>query len=113
MDDCIFCKIIKGEIPSTIVYETDDLIAIKDIDPQAPFHVIIFPKAHIESPARITDDNYEIAGKMVLAAAKIAKQEHLDDGYRIVANCGVVGGQTVQHFHMHMLAKRNMGWPPG
>lgn len=76
MDDCIFCKIIKGEIPSTVVYETDDLIAIKDIDPQAPFHVIIFPKAHIESPARITDDNYEIAGKMVLAAAKIAKQEH-------------------------------------
>ena len=113
MDDCIFCKIIKGEIPSTVVYETDDLIAIKDIDPQAPFHVIIFPKAHIESPARITDDNYEIAGKMVLAAAKIAKQEHLDDGYRIVANCGVVGGKTVQHFHMHMLAKRNMGWPPG
>ena len=113
MDDCIFCKIIKGEIPSTVVYETDDLIAIKDIDPQAPFHVIIFPKAHIESPARITDDNYEIAGKMVLAAAKIAKQEHLDDGYRIVTNCGVVGGQTVQHFHMHMLAKRNMGWPPG
>ena len=113
MADCLFCKIAAKEIPSTTVYEDDLVYAFRDIDPQAPFHVIIFPKAHIESPARITDDNYEIAGKMVLAAAKIAKQEHLDDGYRIVANCGVVGGQTVQHFHMHMLAKRNMGWPPG
>lgn len=113
MDDCLFCKIIKGEIPSTVVYETDDLVAIKDIAPQAPFHVIIIPKTHIPSPAHITEENCDIAGKMILAAAKIAQQEHLDNGYRIVANCGEEGGQTVGHIHFHMLAGRNLGWPPG
>ncbi len=111
--DCIFCSIAKGEIPSTIVYETDDIVAFKDIDPQAPFHVVIVPKQHIPSPAHITAENCDIAGKMILAAAEIAKQEHLDKGYRIVANCGEDGGQTVGHIHFHMLAQRNLSWPPG
>ena len=111
--DCLFCSIINGEIPSDVVYETDDLIAIKDIAPQAPFHVIIIPKQHIPSPARITEETSDLAGKMVLAAAKIARQEGLDDGYRIVANCGKIGGQTVGHLHFHMLSGRNLGWPPG
>ena len=86
--DCLFCSIIKGDIPSTVVYETEDLVAIKDIAPQAPFHVIIIPKQHIPSPAHFTAENSDIAGKMILAAAEIAKQENLDKGYRIVANCG-------------------------
>ena len=111
--DCLFCSIIKGDIPSTVVYETEDLVAIKDIAPQAPFHVIIIPKQHIQSPAHFTAENSDIAGKMILAAAEIAKQENLDKGYRIVANCGEDGGQTVGHVHFHMLAQRNLSWPPG
>lgn len=111
--DCLFCSIIKGDIPSTVVYETEDLVAIRDIAPQAPFHVIIIPKQHIPSPAHFTAENSDIAGKMILAAAEIAKQEKLDKGYRIVANCGEDGGQTVGHVHFHMLAQRNLSWPPG
>ena len=78
--DCLFCSIIKGDIPSTVVYETEDLVAIRDIAPQAPFHVIIIPKQHIPSPAHFTAENSDIAGKMILAAAEIAKQENLDKG---------------------------------
>ena len=111
--DCLFCSIIKGDIPSTVVYETEDLVAIRDIAPQAPFHVIIIPKQHIPSPAHFTAENSDIAGKMILAAAEIAKHENLDKGYRIVANCGEDGGQTVGHVHFHMLAQRNLSWPPG
>ena len=111
--DCLFCSIIKGDIPSTVVYETEDLVAIRDIAPQAPFHVIIIPNQHIPSPAHFTAENSDIAGKMILAAAEIAKQENLDKGYRIVANCGEDGGQTVGHVHFHMLAQRNLSWPPG
>ena len=111
--DCLFCSIIKGDIPSTVVYETEDLVAIRDIAPQAPFHVIIIPKQHIPSPAHFTAENSDIAGKMILAAAEIAKQEKLEKGYRIVANCGEDGGQTVGHVHFHMLAQRNLSWPPG
>ena len=111
--DCLFCSIIKGDIPSTVVYETEDLVASRDIAPQAPFHVIIIPKQHIPSPAHFTAENSDIAGKMILAAAEIAIQENLDKGYRIVANCGEDGGQTVGHVHFHMLALRNLSWPPG
>ena len=111
--DCLFCSIIKGDIPSTVVYETEDVLAFKDIAPQAPFHVVIVHKQHIASPAEFTAENSDIAGKMILAAAEIAKQENLDKGYRIVANCGEDGGQTVGHVHFHMLAQRNLSWPPG
>ena len=111
--DCLFCSIIKGDIPSTVVYETEDVLAFKDIAPQAPFHVVIVPKQHIASPAEFTAENSDIAGKMILAAAEIAKHENLEKGYRIVANCGEDGGQTVGHVHFHMLAQRNLSWPPG
>ena len=111
--DCLFCSIIKGDIPSTVVYETEDVLAFKDIAPQAPVHVVIVPKQHITSPAEFTAENSDIAGKMILAAAEIAKQENLEKGYRIVANCGEDGGQTVGHVHFHMLAQRNLSWPPG
>ncbi|MEG3028931.1 MAG: histidine triad nucleotide-binding protein [Oscillospiraceae bacterium] len=111
--DCIFCKIARGEIPSTVVYESEDVLAFNDIDPQAPVHIVIIPKEHIASPAEITQENYQIAGKMFLAASEIAKKLNLEKGYRVIANCGEDGGQSVGHLHFHVLAKRSLKWPPG
>lgn len=111
--DCIFCKIVAGEIPSTKVYENDDVLAFRDIDPKAPFHAIIIPKQHIASAAEITADNSALIAKVFEAAAVIAKEQKLDGGFRIVNNCGEAGGQTVGHIHFHMLAGRLLAWPPG
>lgn len=111
--DCLFCKIINKEIPSNVVYENEDVLAFYDIAPQAPVHVVIIPKQHIASPADITAENSDIAGKMFLAASEIAKKLELENGFRIVSNCGEDGGQTVQHLHFHLLAKRSLAWPPG
>ena len=111
--DCLFCKIAAGEIPSTKVFENDYILAFRDIDPQAPFHVIIIPKQHITSAAEINAENSGIAAKIFEAASLIAKEQKLEKGFRIVTNCGEEGGQTVGHLHFHMLAGRNLGWPPG
>ena len=111
--DCLFCKIAAGEIPSTKVFENDDVLAFRDIDPQAPFHVIIIPKAHIASAAEITAENSALVAKIFEAATKIAAEQKLEKGFRIVTNCGEEGGQTVGHLHFHMLAQRNLSWPPG
>ena len=111
--DCLFCKIAAGEIPSTKVFENDDVLAFRDIDPQAPFHVIIIPKTHIASAAEITAENSALAAKIFEAAAAIAAEQKLEKGFRIVTNCGEEGGQTVGHLHFHMLAQRNLSWPPG
>lgn len=113
MADCLFCKIAAGEIPSTKVYEDEFVYAFLDIDPQAPFHAIIIPKEHIASAAEITAENSGVISKVFEAAAKIAKAENLDKGFRIVNNCGEDGGQTVGHIHFHLLARRNLAWPPG
>ena len=114
MSDCLFCKIINGEIPSTKVYEDDFVYAFNDIEPQAPVHIIIVPKAHISSANEISDENMNLVGYVFKAAACIAKEYGFDDnGYRIVNNCGRDGGQTVGHIHFHLLAGRNLGWPPG
>ena len=113
MTDCLFCKIIKGAIPSTPVYEDDYVYAFLDIDPQAPFHAIIIPKEHISSADEITSENSVLIAKVFEAVAKIAKQENLENGYRVVNNCGEDGGQTVHHIHFHLLARRNLAWPPG
>lgn len=113
MADCLFCKIAAGEIPSTKVYEDEFVYAFLDIDPQAPFHAIIIPKEHIVSAAEITAENSGLIAKVFEAAAKIAKAENLDKGFRIVNNCGEDGGQTVGHIHFHLLARRNLAWPPG
>ena len=113
MDDCIFCKIIKGEIPSTKVFENDKVLAFKDIAPQAPFHAVIIPKEHITSAAEINEENCDIVGEIFKAVAVIAKQEKLEKGFRVVNNCGEDGGQTVGHLHFHMLAGRLLAWPPG
>lgn len=112
--DCLFCKIIAGEIPSTKVYEDDVVFAFRDIDPQAPSHVLIIPKQHISSVNEINDENCNVVGHIFKVAAEIAKKEGIsEDGYRIVTNVGENGGQTVGHLHYHMLGGRSLQWPPG
>lgn len=113
MNDCLFCKIISGDIPSSKIFENEFVYAFKDIDPQAPFHAIIIPKEHISSANDITDINSHLIAKIFEAVALIAKKENLEDGYRVVNNCGKDGGQTVNHIHFHLLARRNLAWPPG
>ncbi len=112
--DCLFCKIIAGEIPSAKVYENDKVYAFRDINPEAPVHVLIVPKEHIASANELTAENAGIIADIFLAAKEIAAREGIaEGGYRIVNNCGVDGGQTVGHLHFHMLGGRSLAWPPG
>ncbi len=111
--DCLFCKIINGEIPSNKVYEDDQVFAFRDIAPQAPTHILIIPKQHIKSAAEIDESNSAVVAHIFEVAAKIAKQEGLDDGFRIVNNCGDIAGQTVKHLHFHLMGGREFGWPAG
>lgn len=112
--DCLFCRIIAGEIPSAKVYENDKVYAFKDINPEAPVHILIIPKEHISSANDLTEENAAVVAEVFLAAKEIAKQEGIaESGYRIVNNCGEDGGQTVQHLHFHMLGGRSLAWPPG
>lgn len=111
--DCIFCKIASGEIPSTKVYEDENVLAFNDLEPQAPVHILIIPKEHISSAAEITADNSYLLAKVFEAAAKIAKDMELKDGFRIVNNCGEKAGQSVMHIHFHMMAGREFTWPAG
>lgn len=113
MKDCLFCKIIEGEIPSDKIYEDEKVIAFKDISPQAPIHFLIIPKEHIKSVNEIDESHKDLLGHIIYVASKLAKENNLDQGYRIVNNCGKQGGQTVDHIHFHVLGKRNMQWPPG
>lgn len=107
--DCIFCKIIDGSIPSTKVYEDEQVIAIKDLKPQAPVHILIIPKKHIDCVNDLTEQDEALVGHIFLTAKKIASQLGLSDGYRIINNCGKNAGQTVLHLHFHLLAGVNMG----
>lgn len=111
--DCIFCKIVNGEIPSTKVYEDDTVIAFNDLSPQAPVHVLVIPKEHITSAADITEENSGVVAHIFEVIAKIAKEKGLDDGYRIVNNCGDSAGQTVKHLHFHLMGGREFTWPAG
>ena len=111
--DCLFCKIAAGEIPSAKVYEDDRVLVFKDINPVAPVHLLAIPKEHIQSAACINSENSGIVASIFEIAAKIAKEQKLENGFRLVNNCGEQGGQTVNHLHFHMLAGRNLGWPPG
>lgn len=114
MTDCIFCKIIGGEIPSEKVYEDDDVFAFRDINAKAPLHVLIIPKKHIGMINDLAEQDSETVGKLFLAAKKIAADEgYSEDGYRVVMNCGEAAGQTVFHIHLHLLAGRTLTWPPG
>lgn len=112
--NCFFCKIANKEADSDIVYEDNDVVAFRDINPQAPSHVLIIPKKHIASLNESSDEDALILGKLSLVAKKIARElGFAEDGYRTVMNCNVHGGQTVFHIHLHLLGGRQMGWPPG
>lgn len=113
MDNCIFCKILRGEIPSTLIYEDDKVVAFEDINAQAPVHFLVIPKEHITSARNIDNTNKDLMGHILYIASKLAEEKGLDSGYRIVNNCGIDGGQTVDHIHFHVLGKRKMLWPPG
>ena len=112
--DCLFCRISNGEIPADIIYETDELCAFRDINPQAPTHVLIIPRRHIATINDLEADDGNLVGKMYLVAKEIAAGEGLADaGYRVVTNCNEGAGQSVFHIHMHLLGGRPFAWPPG
>ncbi len=113
MEDCLFCKIIKGEIPSKKVYEDDQVFAFFDIDPQAPVHILIIPKQHITSAAQIDQTNSAVVAHIFEVAAKLAEEYKLEEGFRIVNNCGDSAGQTVKHLHFHLMGGRQFTWPAG
>ncbi len=113
MTDCLFCKIVKGEIPSDRVHEDDDVIAFRDIAPKAPTHVLVIPRRHISDAHALTDADGDILGKLFAAARRVADEAGLENGYRVVTNIGPESGQTVFHLHFHVLGGRPMSWPPG
>lgn len=111
--DCVFCKILSGEIPSDVVYEDDDVLAFKDIDPQAPVHIVIIPKKHYDSILSVSAGDPIISHIHMVVNRLALKLGIADEGFRVVNNCGVAGGQSVPHLHYHLLGGRNMEWPPG
>lgn len=113
MSETIFSKIIQREIPADIVYEDDLVLAFRDIQPQAPVHILVIPKQPIESIATITPQDQDLLGHLLVTIQKIAAKEGLTSGYRVVTNIGADGGQSVSHLHFHLLGKRQMAWPPG
>ena len=114
MSDCIFCKIAAGQIKSDLVYEDDTVVAFRDINPQAPVHVQVIPRRHIENAAALTEADGDLIAHLFLVAAQVARDEGVQEsGYRLVANVGAHGGQSVPHLHIHVLGGRAMAWPPG
>ena len=114
MNDCLFCKMIAGEIPCDIVYENESVFAFRDIDPKAPTHILLIPRKHIRSINELGESERNLAGELLLTAKKIAKDEGIDkSGFRTIFNTNSDGGQTVFHIHMHILGGRKMAWPPG
>jgi histidine triad (HIT) family protein len=113
MTDCLFCRIIQGEIPAKKVYEDEQTVAIEDIRPQAPTHVLIIPKKHIRGLKEAQKEDTELVGRLHLVAAEIGRQLGIEDGYRTVLNVGPRSGQSVFHMHVHLIGGRDMKWPPG
>jgi histidine triad (HIT) family protein len=114
MPDCLFCKIAKKDVPATIVFEDDELVAFQDINPQAPTHILVIPRHHVATLNELTADDDQIVGKMVRCATRLAKEGgHAEAGFRTVFNCNEAAGQTVFHIHLHVLAGRTLAWPPG
>jgi len=111
--DCLFCRIGAGEIPATKVHEDKVVIAIRDINPQAPTHVLLMPRQHVASAADLSEADAPLLGRLFTVAAELARAEGLEAGWRLVANVGADGGQTVDHLHLHLLGGRQMHWPPG
>lgn len=113
-DGCIFCRLVEGEIPAKFVFEDEDLVAFHDVDPKAPVHVLVIPKRHIASVGSLVEEDTALAGRLVLAGARAARETGIDDGgYRLVLNTGGDAGQSVAHIHMHVLGGRHLSWPPG
>jgi histidine triad (HIT) family protein len=114
MAECVFCKIAQGEIPATIVHEDEHVVAFRDIDPKAPTHIVLIPRKHVASLNDLEEEHDAVVGHLVRVAAKLAGEEEIAGrGYRLVANCGREGGQSVDHVHLHLLGGRALGWPPG
>lgn len=113
MNTCIFCKIGAKEIPSDVVYEDDHLLAFRDLNPQAPEHILIIPKKHIARIENLTSEDAELMGRIIVAAKYIAEGHGLKNGYRLVFNNGSDGGQEVEHIHLHLMGGRKFGWPAG
>ncbi len=111
MSDCIFCKIIAGEIPSETLYEDEDIIVFKDINPQAPVHFLVVPKKHIAMPKDVEEVDDKVMGKLFRIAAKVAEKENVADNYRVILNNGAKAGQMVFHIHMHILGGKDAPWP--
>ena len=112
--NCLFCKIVEKTIPANIIFESEEFLAFKDIAPQSPHHILIIPKKHIQSLNQTTADDQYLMGGLLLTAQKIAHTLEIDNaGFRVVMNTGTFGGQTVEHIHLHLLAGRQMHWPPG
>ncbi|HYW92766.1 MAG TPA: histidine triad nucleotide-binding protein [Gammaproteobacteria bacterium] len=114
MADCIFCDIVSGDVPSDIVYENEYIVAFRDINPQAPVHVLVIPRRHVDNINALTAEDADMVGRLYLAARDVARQEGLAErGYRTVMNCNHEAGQTVFHLHLHVLGGRRLRWPPG
>lgn len=113
MSDCIFCKIAAGEIPSKKAYEDETVLAFYDLEPQAPVHVLVIPKAHIPSAAAVTPENSAVVAHIFEVIANVADELGLKEGFRVVSNCGACAGQSVPHLHFHLLGGRDFTWPPG
>lgn len=113
MSDCLFCRIVNGEIPAKKVYEDQHVFAFDDINPQAPTHVLLIPKKHVRGLKEAQAEDAELIGRLHLAAAEIARQRGIEDGYRTVLNVGPKSGQSVFHMHVHLLGGRDLHWPPG
>lgn len=113
MNDCLFCKIIKGEIPSKKIYEDETVYVFEDIAPTAPIHYLVIPKEHISGANEITSENSAVVAHIFEVISKLAKELGLEDGFRVVNNCGKSAGQTVFHMHFHLLAGRELQWPAG
>ena len=111
--DCIFCKIVNGEIPANKVYEDESVLAFYDLEPQAPTHILVIPKEHISSAADVTEENSKVIAHIFEVIAKLSKEFKMDNGFRVTNNCGDSAGQTVKHIHFHLLAGRDFTWPPG
>ncbi|MDP2471170.1 MAG: histidine triad nucleotide-binding protein [Candidatus Palauibacterales bacterium] len=113
-DDCLFCRIVRGEIPADIVAEGDSWLAFRDIQPQAPVHVLVIPRRHVEGVGSLGEEDRDLAGELLFAAAQVARSEGIaETGYRAVTNVGERAGQSVFHLHVHVLGGRRMRWPPG
>lgn len=112
-ENCLFCKIAQGKLETDLLFETDNIVAFRDINPVAPTHILIIPKKHITSLAHVREEDKNLMGEIIQVTSDLAEEERLAEGYRVVVNTGSHGGQTVGHLHFHLIGGRSLQWPPG